>query len=140
MTSSLQTPCTKTTRVRASGWLIIGPVCAALVVLPLAVVAAFAPKFVEIFRDFGVALPLATRGILRLGDAMATPLGIAGLFVLTGAVWMVAAMAWRIRAAAGLAILVLCTAWALVSIPLIVISVLLPLTAMTESLQQQKGP
>ena len=91
-------------------------------------------------RDFGVALPLATRGVLSLGFALASPVGIAALFALAAAVWLIAAIVWGIRAAAGRAILVLCVVWALASILLLVVAILLPLTAMIESLERGAGP
>ncbi len=118
------------------GSLCMGPVCAAMVVAPLATVAVVAPKFGEIFRDFGVALPLLTQYFLRTGEALASPAGIIGLLLLTLVVWAAVTFVWRLHRGAGFSVLGLCVLWLIAIVPLLIVSFLLPLVAMIESLQR----
>lgn len=118
------------------GSLCMGPVCAAMVIAPLVAVAVFTPKFGEIFRDFGVALPLLTQYFLRIGEVLASPAGIIGLLLLALATWAAVTLVWRLHRGTGFVVLGLCVLWLITSFPLLIVSFLLPLVAMTESLQR----
>ncbi len=63
---------------------------AAIVALPLAVMAMTAPKFLEIFADFGVRLPRATLWVLQVGTSLSHPLALAFMILASvGIAWTV---------------------------------------------------
>lgn len=66
---------------------------ASLIGVPLVLLAFTAPKFLEIFRDFGVVLPRVLIGVLEAGVALTNPAWIIGgtlAAVLTG--WLIQPM------------------------------------------------
>lgn len=113
---------------------------AAAVTIPLAVIALTAPKFTEVFRDFGVALPVMTRGILRLGGSLASPLGAVVILLIGVGVVGLVCLAWRARRGLGLAALLACVVWFCVSLGVVLVGLLFPLVGMIGSLQQGSAP
>lgn len=111
-----------------------------LLSLPLLLTAAVAPKFEEIFKDFGVALPTLALWEIRLGRALSSAagwvcvIGIIACFVVPASIW---AGNRKSRAAA---LLSLAALLALVFVGLLVVSFYLPLSSMIESLQQNPKP
>lgn len=111
-----------------------------LLAFPLLATAAIVPKFEEIFRDFGVALPVVTRMFIQVSRVLSTPLGWAGVLLAIGVVIVPCAMiARRTRAAAG-AMLLIAMIISLVYFAALVISLFRPLTAMINSLQSGGKP
>lgn len=49
---------------------------AALVAIPLSTLAISAPKFMEVFRDFGVVMPMVLVRLLEAGIALSNPVWI----------------------------------------------------------------
>lgn len=115
-------------------------VAAAAAVIPLAVMALAGPKFMDLFKDFGVALPASTLWMINLGSSLASPLGVVFMLLLGAGVAGLVCMAWRTRWVLGLAILLACIIWFCVSLGIIVVSLYFPLVAMIESLQQSGTP
>ena len=106
----------------------------------LGVTAVLTPRYAEIFRDFGVTLPVFTRGFLTLGRALTTPMGIllAGLAVLLLSLVAGAIAGGGKRAA--LLLHMLAVALFIIYLGAFLASMQLPLAAMTGSLQQQSTP
>lgn len=103
--------------------------------IPTLLIALLAPKYAEVFRDFGVRLPLLTKWFLDFGQALATPMGAlaaaAALLVALGAVYAIA----RASRPVGVVVLILCALWALAAFVLFLLAMFIPTAAMTESLQ-----
>ncbi|MBX3402484.1 MAG: hypothetical protein KF699_03630 [Phycisphaeraceae bacterium] len=112
----------------------------AAVIAPLAVVALVAPRFMEIFRDFGVALPLLTQEVIRLGTNLASPLGAVLLLVIGLGIAGSLCLAWRAHRLLGLSVLLASLTWLLVASAIITVSLFIPLVAMIQSLQQAGAP
>ena len=123
-------------RGRGIGFGVFGPIAAAAVCMPLVILAVVAPKFMEIFRDFGVALPSLSGGLIRGGVALGTPLGVGFVLLLGVVVVLVVGMAWRVNRVIGAVLLLLCGAWFLLSLGIGIVGFFLPLLAMIESLQR----
>ena len=119
-----------------AGFAVLGPISAVAVCTPLAILALVAPKFAEIFRDFGVALPGISVLQIRVGVALASPVGICVLLLLALLIVLVVGFASHVNRAIGLVLLGLCGVWFLASIGIVVVGLMLPLVAMIESLQQ----
>jgi type II secretory pathway component PulF len=107
-----------------------------LLTFPLVVIAIIVPKFEEIFKDFGVALPVVTRVIINVGHAMRSPLGVViiGLW-LVGSAALAGLISLRSAGAAGILLLV-GMLLAGISFIVLILSMFAPLVQMIESLQQ----
>lgn len=109
-------------------------------IVPLAIAALAVPKFTEIFRDYGVALPLLSRAVIDLGAALATPLGVVVILMVGLGAAGAVALGWRVQRALGICALLACLGWLCISLGLLAIGLFLPLTAMIDSLQQGGAP
>lgn len=131
---------TRAIDIRPPAISIRGSVATAMVTMlllgfPLVVTAAIAPKFDEIFRDFGVPLPALTRLFIQIGRALSTPLGwVATIAIISAIIVPACIVARRSRAAAG-ALLLVAMIVAGVYFMLLVMSMFGPLNAMIQSLQ-----
>lgn len=113
-----------------------GAIAGFAAIVPLAIAALAVPKFMEIFRDFGVALPLLSRAVIDIGTALATPLGVVVILMIGLGAAGAVCLAWRVHRVVGIGALLACLAWLCISLGLLAIGLFLPLIAMTESLQQ----
>lgn len=106
---------------------------------PIVLMALLAPKYAEVFRDFGVTLPLLTKWFLDFGHALATPLGAlaaaAGLLVALVAVYAIARQSRMV----GIVVLTLCALWAIAAFVLFMLAMYVPLNELTNSLQRGAG-
>lgn len=102
----------------------------------LGVTAVLTPRYTEIFRDFGVALPVITRGFLALGRALTTPMGtlVAGLAVLM--LSLAAGAIAGVGKRAALLLHMLAVALFIIYLGAFLASMQLPLATITQSLQQ----
>jgi type II secretory pathway component PulF len=122
---------------RSPGRAVFTAVCIfGLLTFPLVVIAIIVPKFEEIFKDFGVALPVVTRVIINVGHAMRSPLGVViiGLW-LVGSAALAGLISLRSAGAAGILLLV-GMLLAGISFIVLILSMFAPLVQMIESLQQ----
>ncbi len=133
-TISTQSPL-QPTPARVAGTTTMAVVTAFLLAFPLIVTAAITPKFEQIFRDFGVALPLAARLFINIGRFLSSPLGwvvvVAAIGLLIVPASILAARRWSIALILFLGALV----WFLGYILLLIASMFGPLMTMIESLQ-----
>lgn len=115
-------------------------VAAVAAVAPLVILALVVPKFTEIFRDFGVALPLLSRAVIDIGTALATPLGVVVILMIGLGAAGAVCLACRVHRVVGIGALLACLAWFCISLGLLAIGLFLPLLATIESLQQSGTP
>lgn len=105
--------------------------------VPFVALGLAGPKFAEIFRDFGVQLPSYTRLLLDIGNALATPIGLAiagGILV----VWFMAVCtATRHTRPLAIVMVILAILFSLVVLATSVFAFHMPLTKMIEQMQQQ---
>lgn len=114
---------------------VIGSAAAGSIMFPLAVAALIAPKFREIFTEFGTQLAFPSLAWLWIGETIGTAEGFT-LFLLFGiAIAATVGFWWRLRRRVGVSLLMLCIGMGLLLIPLFVIFMMLPLTRMIQQLQ-----
>ena len=106
-----------------------------LVAGPLLMCGLLAPKFAEIFKDFGLALSFLSRFFLNLGMALATPIGLLAAMMAVGVVTGAASLgSYRRRAWTVLALVVAILFFALFAATFMV-AMYEPLVRLIESLQ-----
>jgi len=110
-----------------------------LLCLPLLVTALVVPKFEEIFKDFGVALPWLTRVEIQVGRLASSPAGWVLMLGVMACVLAPAAWAASRRRAWAAMLLALAVLVGVGYVLLLVLGMFLPLTTLIESLQQGGG-
>ncbi len=119
-----------------NAFVVLGAIAAVAACVPLALLAIVAPKFAELFADFGVALPGVSVLQIRIGLALASPAGVIVLTLLGIVILLAVGLAGRVNRALGLVLFALCCVWFMASIGIMVVGLMLPLVAMIESLQK----
>ncbi len=118
------------------GSVAVAIVSALLLAFPLLATAMIVPKFDEIFRDFGVALPLLARFFINVSRLLTSPVGWILVVIAIGALIVPGTIfARRSRAAAGM-LLLLAMVFAGAYFVVLVASLFGPLVSMIESLQR----
>lgn len=118
----------------ASGYLVLSAIGAGAAFIPVILIYVFAGKFSEMFRDFGVQLPLTSRAVVWLSDWLRTGPGLAAVGILGIVVFGIVAVAARRRSAAVVVLLSGLLLGGLGTI-LVVFALLFPAVAAMESLQ-----
>lgn len=129
--ASAPPPQTRTARATAGVLAFAGGV---MMLLPLPVILLSVGKFREVFADFGVALPMLTRGFIELGRFATSGFGIAILFAFSVAVILMSLASARFRAAA-IAWFILALAYMGVVLIAYACSMFIPLAAMIDGLK-----
>lgn len=106
----------------------------------LGITAVIAPKFEDMFRDFGVALPYVTRVFLAIARALTTPIGLISAAAAIGLLCTAAGTFSYSRRWAFALVIVLAIVGFLLYGGLFLLAMFGPNVAMIESLQQSGTP
>lgn len=111
-----------------------------LLAMPLVLTAAVVPKLEEVFKDFGVQLPVLTRMFIQVGRVVSTPLGWAGVMLAIVLVIAPASVLARQKRNAAWLLLMAAILIAAVYAVLLVVGMLIPVMQLNSSLQSGSAP